>query len=259
MARSFGHVAITGGSSGIGAALAENHAAPGVRLALSGRNAERLAQVADRCRSRGADVVTAIVDVTDAQAVRLWIEAADALAPLDLVYANAGLGGTGAVASDVGEAAEMARLLVETNLCGVINTASAALSCFRRRGHGQIVLIGSTAGRLGLPHSPVYSASKAAVATYADGLRRLVRRLGIHVLLVEPGFVDTPMSVGVPNRDMFLWTAERSAIAIRRAAEARRARLRFPFQLHWLIGLSRILPRPVVDHILESAHRKARP
>lgn len=255
MAVRFEHVAITGASSGIGAALAEIHAAAGVRLALAGRNADRLAAVAERCRARGAEVETTIVDVTDAQAVEAWIAAADAVRPLDLVYANAGLGGVRSLAGPGGEAIVDASALVATNLGGVVATATAAIARMVPRRRGRVVLIGSLAGRLGLPHSPVYSATKAGVAVYADGLRRLTRASGVGVTLIEPGYVVTPMSRGVPGSDVLPWSAERAARAIRRAAEQRRAVLRFPWLLDVALVLARLLPRIVVDVAASIAHR----
>ncbi|HLO76421.1 MAG TPA: SDR family NAD(P)-dependent oxidoreductase, partial [Magnetospirillum sp.] len=87
----FQSVAISGASGGIGAALAEACAAPGVTLSLAGRDGERLAGVAERCRARGADVHTDSFDITDPTAAKAWIDAADARRPLDLVIANAGV------------------------------------------------------------------------------------------------------------------------------------------------------------------------
>ena len=85
------HILITGGSSGIGEALALAYAAPGITLSLTGRNAQRLAAVGDACAKRGATVDRVALDVTNAEAVAGWIAARDAAAPLDLVIANAGV------------------------------------------------------------------------------------------------------------------------------------------------------------------------
>lgn len=257
MASRFRHVAITGGSSGIGAALALEHAAPGVRLSLSGRNQARLEAVLERCRAKGAVATSHQVDVTDVDAVNRWIATIDAEQPLELVYANAGLGGSVAMSSQAGEPPGVAARIVATNLTGVIHVAEAAVARFQPRQRGHFVAIGSIAGRLGLPHSPSYSASKAGVATYMEGLRRLIAGQGIDFTLVEPGFVDTPMSVGVPDRDLFLWTVEKAAREIRVAVEARRAVFRFPWQLDLLLHVARHLPRALVDRVLISAYRKA--
>ena len=257
MADRFKHVAITGASSGIGAALAEAHAAPGIRLALSGRDMQRLEAVASTCRSLGAEVTTASVDVTEATAVADWIQRVDDLCPLDLVYANAGIGGQQALAGRRGEDIESAQRIVATNLSGVINTVTPASARFQARGRGHLAVIGSLAGRLGLPHSPVYSASKAAVAIYADGMRRLLKPSGIEVTLIEPGFVKTPMSDGVPGSNFMKWPAPKAARAIRSAVEARRTVLRFPWALALILQFARHLPVWLLDRILTAAHQKA--
>jgi NADP-dependent 3-hydroxy acid dehydrogenase YdfG len=257
MGTPFGHIAITGGSSGLGAALATAHAVPGVRLSLAARNAERLADVAERCRARGADVATAVVDVTDAPSVETWIANADAVQPIDLIYANAGIGGASAIAGVAGEPMPAAHAMIATNLIGVVNTVGPALDCFCARRQGHIVLIGSLAGRLGLPHSPVYCATKAAVATYADGVRRLAALSSVHVTLVEPGFVDTPMSQGLTGR-ILLWSAQRAAERICIAVQARDAVLRFPLSISSLLHIARHLPPPILDVILSTAYQRGR-
>lgn len=251
----FGHVAVTGASSGIGAALAETHAANGILLSLAGRDEKRLASVADRCRRLGAEVATTVVDVRDHAAVAAWIAAADDRRPLDLVYANAGIGGTTAVAGEIGEDPAVAAALVATNLGGVVATAGAAIERFVPRGSGRVVLIGSLAGQVGLPHSPVYSATKAGVAVYADGLRRLVGPRGVGVTLVEPGFVRTPMSVGVPGSGVLPWSAKRAAEVVSRAAATGRPIVRFPWPLALALAGLRLLPRRLADAILVVVHR----
>ena len=89
-------ILITGASSGIGAALAVAYAAPGITLHLGGRTKERLEQAAEAVRARGGAAEIEIVDVVDSAAVADWIRRVDAVKPLDLVVANAGIsGGTG--------------------------------------------------------------------------------------------------------------------------------------------------------------------
>ncbi len=158
MTRAFASILITGASSGIGAALAQHYAAPGIRLALQGRDRVRLDAVAAACRGRGAAVATAVLDVTDHAALAAWIAAMDDAGPLDLVVANAGISGGSSGAAE-GEA--QARRIFAVNVDGTLATLYPALARMRRRGTGTIALMSSLAGFRGVPGAPAYTASKA--------------------------------------------------------------------------------------------------
>lgn len=241
------HVLLTGASSGLGRALALHYAAPGVRLSLSGRDGPRLNAVAEACRAKGAMVQTALVDVTDADAMADWLTAQDSLQPVDLLIANAGLGGAAALTPRGGEDGAQARALVAVNLVGLINTMTPLVPRMRARGQGRLALIGSIQGDLGLPQAPVYSASKAAVRIYGDAMRRLLRVDGLGVTVVLPGFIDTPMSQSLSMARPFLWSADRAARRIARDV-ARNARYSiFPMPLRLAVGLGRVLPGALVD------------
>lgn len=249
------HVVLTGASSGLGRALALHYAAPGRRLSLLGRDGDRLDAVAMACRAKGAAVETAQIDVTDAVALSDWLHAQDGQTPVDLVIANAGLGGSRALAPRGGEGGAQARALFAVNTVGLINTVTPLLAPMRIRRHGSLALVGSIQGDLGLPHSPAYSASKAAVRIYGDGLRRLLRADGLSVTTILPGFIDTPMSQSLRMARPFLWPAEKAA---RRIAQdiARGARYSiFPFPLRLAIGLGRALPPAVTDFVLTQSLR----
>ncbi|HUC60915.1 MAG TPA: SDR family NAD(P)-dependent oxidoreductase, partial [Alphaproteobacteria bacterium] len=136
------HVLITGASSGLGEALALAYAETGVRLALSGRDAVRLERVAFACRERGARAASAVVDATDADAMRSWIETQDEALPLDLAIANAGIsGGT----SGAGDSVEQVRRIFATNIAGVVNTIEPAAKRMVARGRGHLALMSSLA------------------------------------------------------------------------------------------------------------------
>ena len=244
------HVLITGASSGIGKALALHYAVAGRVLSLTGRDKTRLDDVATACRGLGAVVETACLDVTDAEALQAWIIARDTAQPVDLVIAGAGLGGVHALAPETGESGAQARALFAVNTLGVINTVTPLHPLMAARGKGQVVIIGSIQGGIGLPQAPAYSASKAALKIYADGMRRLLRPKGVAVMLVLPGFVDTPMSQSLDMPRPWLWTAPRAAARIAHDA-ARRARYCvFPWPLRLAIGLAAIAPVALVDAVL---------
>src|SRR5690606_29800126 len=134
------------------------------------------------------------------------------------------------------EVPEVGAQLVQTNLQGVINLIAPLAPLLAARRRGQIVLIGSISGDLGLPQSPIYCATKAAVRVYGEALRRLLRPHGVRVMTVLPGFVDTPMSRTLSTALPFCWSAEAAAERIIRDA-ARGAPLSvFPWQLRLAVG-----------------------
>ncbi|MCB1491720.1 MAG: SDR family NAD(P)-dependent oxidoreductase [Rhodobiaceae bacterium] len=255
------HVVITGATSGIGRALAIRLAAPAVTLSLLGRNRERLDAVAADAMASGARVEVAQIDVRDAAALSDWLAVRDIAVPIDTAIACAGIGGGAVMASaERGEDAAMAVDVMAVNAGGVANIVAPLVSRFMARGRGKIVIIGSAAGEIGLPHSPAYSASKAAVRTYGDGLRRLLRPRGVTVTVALPGFVDTPMSRSLPGAQPFLWSAERAAARIVRDMERGASYSHPPLPLRLAIGIARLTPVALLDLVLTQAFRmQARP
>ena len=229
-------ILITGASSGIGAALARHYAAPGVTLALGGRDAARLEAVAGQCRKAGAGANTEIVDVTDAPAVGRWVEAADDASPLDLAIASAGISGGTAGGY---ESVEQTQAIFAVNLEGVVNTVQPAADRMAARGRGQIALMSSLAGFRGIPGAPAYGASKAAVRSYGEALRGHLHGRGVGVSVVCPGFIRTPMTAVNDFRMPFLMEPERAARIIARGVARNRARIAFPWPMYaavWLLG-----------------------
>lgn len=226
---------ITGASSGIGAALAVALAAPGRRLDLGGRNVERLAAVADRCVSAGAEVAAASVDLRDGGALRSWIAATP---PPDLLIANAGVSGGSAASAEI----------IAVNLQAVIDTIEAILPSMQAG--SQIALMSSLAGFNGMPSAPVYCASKAAVRFYGDALRARLRSRGIAVSTICPGFVATPLTERNPFPMPLLMTPDRAAERILRGLARRRATIAFPRRLYLLARLIALLPRAITDSLL---------
>ncbi len=246
-------ILITGASSGIGAALARLYAGPGVRLALGGRDAGRLNHVAADCRTAGAEVETAAVDVTDGAATEDWVAAADAGAPLDLVIANAGIsGGT----FGGGESRQQAAAIFATNVDGIIHTVHPAAERMRLRKRGQIAVMSSLASFRGLPGAPAYSASKAAVRSYGEALRGTLHRHNVGVSVICPGFIRTPMTDINGFRMPLLMEADRAARIIRRGLARNRARIAFPLRLYALVWLLGALPPSWSDPLLRRMPEK---
>jgi len=245
------HILITGASSGLGATLAQYYADLGVhRLTLMGRDAGRLDAVMERCRASGVLVTTIACDVTERASMREALVQADQDVPVDILIANAGIGGAEVLAPPSGEPTELAHKIVDINFGGMINTVTPMADRFVARQSGHIVMIGSLAGFHGLPEAPVYSASKAAVRIYGEGLRRLLSPSKVYVTVVSPGFIVTPMSTSLPFLPVFAWSAERAARRIARGIERREAEVVFPWQLRALNNVLKLLPLSAVDFIL---------
>jgi short-subunit dehydrogenase len=246
-------ILITGASSGIGEALARAYAAPGVALALTGRDQARLAAVAAACRVLGAVVRAEALDVCARERLAVWIAEVDAAAPLDLVIANAGVSaGTGAGV----ETAAQARRLLDTNVGGVVDTVLPAVELMRPRGHGQIAIMASLAAFRGFPGAPAYCAGKAAVKVWGEALRGELHEAGIGVSVVCPGYVKSRMTAGNSFHMPLLMEADRAARIIRRGLARNKARIAFPWRLYAAVWLISVLPQSLTDPLLRRLPRK---
>ena len=242
-------ILITGASSGIGRGLASSYAAPGVRLALVGRNAERLAETAAQCEAQGATVTCGRLDVRDRAALAAWILAIDDECSIDIAIACAGIPG-GRSFGRLLEDPDRARAIIATNLVGTINTLDPVAQRMLMRGRGQIAVLGSFSALRGLPFCPAYGASKAAVHAYAEALRAALGGYGIQVTIIAPGFVDTPLNHGTAYPKPMLMQVERAVRIIRRGLDRGVPLIAFPRVLYWGLLLGRLMPKRWTDWAL---------
>lgn len=233
-------IVITGASAGLGAALANALAAPGVVLGLTGRNAQRLDEVARLCRERGATVVIGIFDVTEPDAVTQWMATYDKAHPIDLLIANAGVF-TGHGADRQMETHAEITWLLRTNLEGVTNTVNAALPGMRQRRQGRIAIISSLAALQPLADAPAYSASKAGVMAYGEALREFLIEDKVDVSLVFPGHIDTAQAAAQVGGLVAVSTANQAAQTIVRGLARGRTFIAFPLRMLGLIWIGRLV------------------
>ena len=141
-------ILITGASSGIGAALAHHYAAPEINLFITGRDQDRLDEVAQQCRDKGALVSVWVGDVSDTEGLKQWIYSCNDDTPLNLVIANAGVA---LEATTVAELHQATQDCFRANVDGVFNTVHPALDVMSARRpqpvtNAQIAIISSVAG-----------------------------------------------------------------------------------------------------------------
>ena len=240
-------VLITGAAGGIGAALARVYAAPGRHLFLGDTNAQGLADLAVECRAKGAQAHWIEVDVTDKTAMADWIRAADQVKPLDLVIA---LAGVAYGAADQEETPEETRRTFAVNLDGMLNTIEPVLPLFRGRQRGQLALMSTHGASRGFPIAPSYSATKAAIRVYGEGLQAWLRRENIFVSIIIPGFIRTPMTEGNEFAMPFRVSAARAARIMQRGLARVRPRICFPWPMNVGVFLMSLLPRSWVDRFV---------
>mgnify|MGYP003386327200 CR=1 FL=1 len=246
-------ILITGASSGIGAALAMGYAAPGITLYILGRDAARLEDVASRCRASGANVQIATVDVTDKTGMATVIARMDDAAPIDLVIANAGIS-SGSFEGT--ETLAMAEQVFAVNFDGVIHTIHPLIERMKARGRGHITIMSSLAGICALPSAPAYSASKAAVRVYGDALRGMLKPYGVHVSVICPGWITTPLADKNSFPMPLIMPVARAAHIIMRNLEKKKSRIAFPFSLYVPLRFIAFLPVSWSDFILRQLPAK---
>ncbi|WP_175720851.1 SDR family NAD(P)-dependent oxidoreductase [Burkholderia anthina] len=244
------HVVITGASAGIGRALALAYAQHDTVLGIVGRNKEQLASTAAACRARGAKVIVGVVDVRESDPIRVWLHRFDNQYPIDLLIANAGVASTLSSASDW-ENLDRIATVVDTNFYGAMHTVLPVVERMRTRKYGRIAAVSSVAALRGMAISPAYCASKSAIKAYADSVRPLLKRDGIGVSVILPGFVKTSMSDVFPGDKPFMWTAEQAAAYIRRKLDVGRPEIAFPGLLAFGMRILTLLPITLADTILD--------
>jgi short-subunit dehydrogenase len=263
-------VLITGATSGLGWELAKSYCKDGITLFLTGRNQKKLEQITKICQDKGARVFNKVIDIKNGEILKTWINQVGEQFGLDLVIANAGISAGTSLGS---ESENQIKEIFSTNIDGVLNTINPAIKVMQNQktwqktwknpqqkinSHykGQIAIISSLAGFRGLPSSPAYSASKACVRVYGEGLRGSLAPLGIAVSIVCPGYIKTSMTAVNDFYMPLLMTAPRAAQIIKKSLTKNKARIAFPFPLYFVVWLATLISTTITDPLFAILPKK---
>ncbi|MDP9194257.1 MAG: SDR family oxidoreductase [Acidobacteriota bacterium] len=231
------NIVIIGATSAIAQEVAKLYASAGAMLFLVGRNESKLLAVASDLRVRGAsDVDTFVADLADRSRDAEIVAAAGANPDVVLI-AHGSLPDQRAIDSDPN--AQVAAF--EINATSVIALAAQFANVLERNRRGTLAVIGSVAGDRGRRSNYVYGAAKAALHAYCDGLRGRLAEVGVPVVLIKPGWVDTPMTSAIKKNPLFASAASVSR-GIQRAIEGGRATVYVPWYWRWISLIVQMLP-----------------
>lgn len=236
-------VLILGATSAIAEATARLFAAEGSRLCLAGRNANRLATIADDLRVRGAgQVETLTLDVNDFEQ----------LAPA-IARASAAMGGIDSILVAHGvlpdqqscqRSVQATLEAITTNALSTIAFLTLAANVLEAQRSGTIAVISSVAGDRGRQSNYVYGAAKAAVSVFAEGLRSRLSRAGVKVVTIKPGPVDTPMTAAFTKNALWA-TPTTVARRIHRAMVRGEDVVYTPWYWRCIMGVIKAVPEPI--------------
>jgi len=229
---------VIGASYGIGAPIARELLGGGAKVAISARSRERLEEIA-----AGSDALVAPLDLVDLASVHAAAASVvQAWGGFDLALVVAG---THTEMRAQNWDLARARQLLDVNLHGVLNCLDAILPVLLRQGSGGIALVASVAGYVGLPKALVYGPSKAALINLAESLYGDLHPQGMGVYLVNPGFVDTPLTQKNTFRMPALISSEEAARATLAGIAAGRFEIHYPKRFTRWLKLLRVLPYPL--------------
>lgn len=261
-------VMISGASSGLGAEMARNFARRGARVGLLARREDRLQELAGQITAESGDsgdgggsgearVAYSAADVTDRQGLEDALDQLrDELGGADVIVANAGYGRPEPPhRHKPGTAARM----YETNLFGMLYMIDWALPSMLENGDGHIVGVASLASYQGLPNSPSYCGSKAAMRVHLQSLRSSLEPYGVGVTTLCPGFVETELTAENRFTMPFLWKVDRAVELMVDAIEARRGEVAFPWQMRLILGALNRMPNASKEWLLGRSTPKKRP
>lgn len=233
-------ILIVGANSAMAVACARTWAAEGASFFLVGRSETKLKQTADDLTARGGNVSTYVLDMNDFDAHETMLKACfDQMGKVDIVLiAHGTLADQKACEQDV----TVALREISINGLSVIALLTRLANLMEAQKSGTIAVISSVAGDRGRPSNYVYGSAKAAVTTFCEGLRARLFKSGVHVLTIKPGFVDTPMTQGLPLPKALVVSPERVARDICRAIDKQKDSIYTPWFWVGIMAIIRSIP-----------------
>ncbi|MFZ2890723.1 SDR family NAD(P)-dependent oxidoreductase [Sulfuricurvum sp.] len=246
------HIIITGASSGLGEALALHYATHEHQLVLIARREDRLNDVAQRCRVKGAEVEMIVADVNDFKRMG---EIGKSLCEkrVDRIILNAGISvGHGGGVTPF----EDFHRVFQTNFLSIHALLEPMIPKLMEQKAGEIVFISSLASLFTMPTSIAYSSSKRAINAYAEGLHYQLKPHGVNVMTIMPGFIESEMTQKNHFKMPFLMKTEEGIARITHAIERKKIRYAFPFRFYLMIRIVSLLPQSLRDKIVNFTNFK---
>ncbi|CAM5639961.1 hypothetical protein MAUB1S_11009 [Mycolicibacterium aubagnense] len=234
---------ITGGSSGIGRELAKELAAKGFIVAVTAREEDHIGMLIAETASLPGRIVAFPCDVTDEQGMANAVVAIETdLGPIALAVFNAG--SYTQVAGDNLSVRKFRRTF-DVNVMGIVHGLVPTVKFMRKRGRGHIVMVGSISAYFGWPTTAAYGATKAAINIMAQSLKFDLDKLNIRVQVMNPGFIDTPMTQKNGVRLPALISSACAADRMMRGIETGGFEITFPRRFTLCLKVLGMLPHPL--------------
>lgn len=231
------NIFITGGTTGIGLALAKLYLEEGHRVGICGRNIEKFpVEIKNKYKLLKSYQVNVVNREELRAAILDFVDGGD----LDIIIANAG---RSVGAKSKTPQFSVANDIIDINVKGVLNTFEIALELMLPKKKGQLVATASVAGFMGLPGAGAYSASKAAVLKLCESYAIDLKKFGISVTAIAPGFIDTPLTQQNNHKMPFLMSSEKAARLIKSAIEKRKVLYLFPLRMKIIVTILEKMPR----------------
>ncbi|MET3659889.1 SDR family NAD(P)-dependent oxidoreductase [Aquamicrobium ahrensii] len=240
-----GAVWITGGSSGIGRALASQLAEAGYTVAVTAREGDEIEALVAESAGLPGRIVSFPCDVTDEAGLEATVDAIESeIGPVVLAIFNAG---TYVPVAGENLSVRKFRRTFDVNVQGVVNGLVPAVRRMQKRGFGHVVLVGSISAWFGWPTTAAYGSSKAAINVMAQALKYDFDKINIRIQVANPGFVNTPLLQLQHTASMMpaLMSAQDAASRMLRGISRGGFEIAFPLRLVWALKLAGMMPQPI--------------